>query len=347
MLWGSPTKFQGGVISKTGATSTLNIASLSNIDRSSLYMQTGATMTLPALTTYAPASGNELRADGPGSKLDFSSLTKVDLGAENNYVTLEAYNGGIIDAHNLSTIAGTSGVGTPIRVQSFGAGSIINLNSLTPAPDTLSLDIRDGATLLLGAATSLQGATISKTGAASVFNTTGLTNIDRSSVYAQDGAVIAFPNVHTFASASYSELRADGVGSKLDLTGLNTIDWGSPNNYVYFEAYNGGAINAQNLATITGTTVVAQPLRIQAFGADSFVNIKSLAIPANTLSLDLRDGGSAIWSKPPSLTGATINMSNGASLDTSALTSFTNGSFTLTNASTNLPLVASPCAAHE
>lgn len=335
VLWGSPTTVQGAVLDKTGATSTLNTASLSNIDHSSLGAFTGATMSFPALVTYRPGGGNEFRADGTQSKLDFPALTTIDLGSANNYLFINAFNGGTIDAHALTTLTGTSGIGQPIRVQSYNTGTVVNLGSLVSTPNILSLDIRDGATLLWGNPTSAQGDIISKSGAASVLNTASLTNIDRSSLYAAGGATLSFPAVVSYNPGNGNEIRGDGAGSKIDLTSVTSLNWGSANNYVFLEAYNGGLVDARNLASISGTTGIGLPLRVQSYGAGSNVNLAALLFPAGVLNADLRDGATMTWNKPASLVGQTISMSNNATLDTSALSSFTGGIFTLNNATTS------------
>jgi hypothetical protein len=339
VLWGSPTTVQGASISKSGAASILNTSALSNIDGSNFYAGTGGVMSFPALTKYTPGQGSELRADGADAKLDFSALTKLDFGAANNYLYVDAYNGGVIDAHNLSTITGTSGINQPLRIQVFGTGSSLIIPAPNTAPGFLSVDLRDGGSVLWGNPTTLQNDSISKTGATSVINTSNLSNIDGSNFYAGGGATMSFAALHTFTPGSYSELRADGAGSSLDLTSLNTITLGAANNFVYIDAYNGGSIDAHNLQNVTGTSGVGTPLRFQIF-TNASIDVSNLAYTPGILNLDLRDGSTFLWSKPATLDRDNISMTNGSTLDTSSLKTFTNGSFTIGNATTGFNLLS-------
>src|SRR5204863_377169 len=147
-------------------------------------------------------------SEGAGTSLGLTGLTGVNFSG-NGYMQMEAFSGGTVDVHNLKTITGSSGISTPLRLLADGAGSTLNFSGLSNIPSGMvSIDLRNGATLLWGNPTTFNGGVISRTGATTL-NVSALSNIDGTSLNAFGGAVVTYPAVTAYAPAAGNSFHAD------------------------------------------------------------------------------------------------------------------------------------------
>ena len=139
------------------STTSPPFASLSNINGSSVSVEDGGRLTLPALITFANANSyafsSPLMASGADSALSLPDLTSVSVSGFDTSVGIEALQGGHVLLPSLGQInissqySGELGV----TVESQGSGSLIDLSSLTSfsgAATGASLTITNGGTVL-------------------------------------------------------------------------------------------------------------------------------------------------------------------------------------------------------
>ncbi|MEM7536848.1 MAG: Ig-like domain-containing protein [Chloroflexota bacterium] len=283
----------------TGATPDLG--QLRDVDGTSFTLQAGAQVLLPQITSYAgdgEGSGffTKFTIEGAGSLLDLSTLTTL---AGNTFVNdslqIKVTDGGKVDLSNISQID----VGK-VQFTASGDDSLIDLSSLTRfVRDTTGQSILSptaGGTILIDQLTDAQGISLilDSTGTLATsqirsfiaggidisgftpdFNQ--ITDIDGSDITVRDGGTVAFPLVDSFAGDSegsgfFTDLRAEGAGSVLDLSNVTTMVGNTfVNDHLGIEAAEGGRINLSALTEITGGNV-----KVTSGGANSLIDMSSL-----------------------------------------------------------------------
>jgi hypothetical protein len=115
----------------SGAGAALTLAPISQLVDVDIVATGGASVDASLVMNYLGAGGgtitgedNYIRADGPNSRIDFSNLQTLD-GQGGRPLHIESLNGGKID---LSSVTGAPG---GVEVMANGAGSVIDLSSLT------------------------------------------------------------------------------------------------------------------------------------------------------------------------------------------------------------------------
>jgi len=280
----------GQTLIAEGAAVLLTVNGATSIDGASIFARSGATLSLPAATTYAaPQKFNTesfFRAEGAGSVLALPNLTAITSSTQSfTYLNVEALAGGQVDLAGLDSITGPAG-GTSnqrgIRVLADGVGSMIDLASLSSftnsaaRPDS-SLAALNGGTIINPGLTELVGVDLSIDGTGNLSTsqittlqrgkvtinggaTADLSNaasIDGASFFVRDGATLSLPAATTYAAPQKfnveSFFRAEGAGSVLALPNLTAIT-GSTQSFTYLnvEALAGGQVDLAGLGTITG-----------------------------------------------------------------------------------------------
>ena len=143
----------------TGA--SLSLPALTNFDEASLAVRDGATFTTPAsASSYQGKSTNPstLQADGAGSLLDLSHVTSFEAG--NNWDTnVNAWNGGRVDLSGVTAITLGS-----IDVHARDANSVVDLSNLVTYSPTNAFERRfraeNGGNIQLGNVQVMDGTTI-------------------------------------------------------------------------------------------------------------------------------------------------------------------------------------------
>ena len=92
----------GGYLEATGSGVDVTVNGTTTVSGASLYAESGATLTLPNLTSYTETDNTVFEATGPNSTLDLSALTT--LGNMTNYWHVEALAGGTVNLSGLTTI---------------------------------------------------------------------------------------------------------------------------------------------------------------------------------------------------------------------------------------------------
>ncbi|MCA9035909.1 MAG: hypothetical protein KDA91_12315, partial [Planctomycetaceae bacterium] len=142
-----------------------------------------------------------------------------------------------------------SGTNTTIR-------SLTSSESLNLSGGSLSVT----ATSVVHGAFAGSNATLTVSGPSATFLGTGPTTLSVTSLIANNGGVIELPNATSYAAATDGDtnLLADGAGSKLQLTGITSLNGVGRNGRVAIKTTGGGVIDLSNLVTIpSGTTEVS------------------------------------------------------------------------------------------
>jgi hypothetical protein len=159
--WGS---FVNGSLSITGG--SYNLAGLTDVDGSSLYVSGGGSLALPGLTSYTSQAGGAgiFKADGAGSVLDLSSLTSL---TEQGFVEFDGTDGGKVNLSALTSLP--DNVGDLFNVS--GSGGTIDLSALAsilPGPGQIDISILTGGTLSLPVLKQANIAQLSNSGSLTV-----------------------------------------------------------------------------------------------------------------------------------------------------------------------------------
>lgn len=251
----------------------------------------GADLVLEELSVYSdPEPCSSLRdrgqarfeAIGEGSHLSLKGLARV-FASNNGFCDLHgtgisAVDGGTVTLGQLTTIPSgqiyfsTTGEGSSIRLEIF------ELYQDPPAIfESLSFYVGDGTQIALPNLRALIGGFIFLAGNGT-FETPSLVNIDGTSFDISDGATYTLPStipIYRGPSAlALPYLRAKGAGSKLDLSGLQTLR-GSTGVFttVSIEAVDGGVVD------ITGLTRLDQSgsVTLTAKGRGSTINAEGIS----------------------------------------------------------------------
>ncbi len=154
----------GGSLVANGSGATLTVSGTTIVSGANLYAEGGATLTLQDLTSYSNPSGGTtyFQATGAGSTLSLPAL--ASLGTVNNYLYVQALQGGQTDLLSLAAITSTSPY---VQVESNGSGSTIKLSALTSFAGSSGyarLTVTASGTVLDGDLTSLGGVDVTLDG---------------------------------------------------------------------------------------------------------------------------------------------------------------------------------------
>jgi hypothetical protein len=153
--------------------------------------------------------------------------------------------------------------GGNIVVQSVTSQANLKMTSGT-------FEVTTGASSITGTLTISPNVSLTADGFGTTFTATGTTTADGASIYATGGATLALPGL-THDSATFNQtLQANGPGSVLDLSNLNTL---AVTTYsITVQALAGGTVN---LSGLTGINVGS--VTLEADGTNSKLNLPQLA----------------------------------------------------------------------
>ncbi len=323
--------FTGGSLTVVGS---YNLPSLTDVDGSSLYVENGATLSLPNLTSYA-SNGSSFQADGTGSVLDVSALTTLtQQGSWQVYAT----GGGTVKLTGLSgTLTSTKGIAFT------DSGTLLD-NNLTTL-DGVSVYLAGSDSQVASSWTSFSGGLLN---VASSYSLPNLTDVDGSRLYAGNGATLSLPKLTSYNSNG-TFFQADGTGSVLDVSALTTLtqqgSWqvyatgggtvkltglsGSLNSTQGIYLTDSGTLLDSNLTSLVGVTVYLA-------GSDPQVASSWKSFTGGSLTVV----GSYSLPNLTDVDGSNLYVENGATLSLPELTDLGNpGLFLIGGATLNVPVL--------
>ena len=279
-----------------GATSSLDLSSLTTIDPTGGYTQfsltNGATVDLPAIQTLGDvalnlASGSHLTANGAqpvtysttgldnavgiqatgaGTVLDLSAVTSVAVSTTGNPngILVTALDGGEIDLSGSTSITvPETGINGFIRITADGVGSLVSLDDLTLFADTgpltpSQLEVKNGGMIHMPNLPVLDGINVT-IGPLGSMQTTQLTTITNATVSVNGGTVL-FPNVTTLDGTS---VFVSG-GVTLAFPALISVTQTAPGDRTWQASGAGSVLNLATLTNLTGATAGGVGLLINA-----------------------------------------------------------------------------------
>ena len=256
----------GGSLTASGSGISLTVTGTTTVSGANLYAVSGGTLAVPNLSSYTETDNTTLEATGVNSTLNLSALTT--LGDMSNYWHAEALAGGTVNLSGLTTIDEPN---AGVQFTSNGSGSQLNLPALTSFTGdggSSTFVITGSAAVSASRLTTFSGVQLSLDGSGSIatsqwssltsdssitvtggsYSLAALTDVDGSSLYAQNGGTLSLPNLSSYTETDNTTLEATGVNSTLNLSALTTL--GDMSNYWHAEALAGGTVNLSGLTTI-------------------------------------------------------------------------------------------------
>ncbi len=365
----------GQFTSYTGATITVNsgtpdFSGLTSISGDDVYASGGAVVAFPNVTTLSTPTSYEgtIQASGTSGSGGTGTPTEVDLshlttltGTTNDVYFFNAYSGGEIDLSHLTSnpsgrnffqVSGTGSVldlsALPAILSDQSNNSLLSVTSggtvLAPLLTTLTrtdLTIDGTATIPTRQFTSYTGATITVNSGTPDFS--GLTSISGDDVYANGGAVVAFPNVTvlstptgyegTIQASGTSGSSGTGTPSEIDLSHVTTLT-GTTNFVYFFNAYSGGEIDLSRL-----TSNPSGRNFFQVSGTGSVLDLSALPAilsdQSNNSLLSVTSGGTVVAPLLTTLTRTDLTIDATATIPTGQFTSFTGATITVNSGTPN------------
>ena len=272
-------------LSASGSNTTLACTGPVSIDGGQLYVNGGATLSLPSLRNYRQTYPTYIdwQVSDAGSVLDLPGLTNLVGGASGSYLNLSALAGGKVSATNLVTITNGSvlatATGGTILVPRLAVGQWLWLN----------------------------------VGAGGSISASQLTNMDGGQLYVSGGATLWLPSLRNYQQIHSSAIdwQASGAGSVLDLPGLTNLVGGAAGLQLNLNALTGGQVIATNLVTITNGSV-------QATATGGSILVPRLAV-AQWLWINVGAAGSISAEQLTNMDGGQLYVSGGATLSLPSL----------------------------
>lgn len=350
------TNLSGSVLTVNGISVTL--ASAANIQNASFYVNSGGSLSIPAVRNCSNTAAVTWLASGAGSGLALTGLTNL-VGPYNFYnsgtaLFIQAQSGGGVNLNGLASIS--SGI---VEFQSSGAGSQINLSALQQFDGTyvysllqpsgggaiLTGQLQDmigvtawlgGGAMNLAAVTNMSDSTLVVTNGSVTL--TNVANIYDASLYVSSGATLSLPSVTSCNDDNTATWQANGPGSVLALTGLANLacpyNFYNPSEGLYIQAQSGGLVNLDGLSAISAGIAF-----VQSSGSGSEINLSALQNfdSAYTYSqLQTSSGGVILAGQLGSMNMVTAVLGNGT-LNLHSVTNMSGSILTLTNGALTLP----------
>src|SRR5271157_5251712 len=316
----------------SGATLSVTASGATNIDGANLYASGGATLSLPAATSYTNNGGwganYTLQASGAGSVLSLPNLTTITGSTQSNAnIYLNATAGGTLDLHAATAVA--SGA---VNLLADGTGSLLDLSALASFQgffgyyDTSNIQATNGGTLRVPNLTTIntvnlttdptatftlpENQTFSFTGGANTIQTG--TFLVQGNLSIQNNATLSIQGGLTLngqgglSSASASTLQVSGnvLGNTTNAAGFN------PLGTVILDSGNGTSNPPQFLEAMS------QDLGNTAAGFNDNFAYGTLQLAANTYVELVDNAANSPGSTPQALyvnnlivpAGATLNL---------------------------------------
>ncbi len=333
---------------------TLSLVSLKEATGTDYEVSGGATLSLPALTSYTAVDyTSTLSASGTGSVLSLPKL--ATLTGNNGYgslVQVEALSGGDVEMPALTQISGG-----PAHLTSDGTGSVLDVATLSSysgafgANSFSALQVSNHGTLQDDSLTSLSVVNLNLDGSGTLsysqiasftygtltssggtLSLAGLTDADASTLLVNGGATLSLPALTSYTAADYtSTLSASGSGSLLSLPKLATLTGNnSYGSLVQVEALSGGDVEMPALTQISGG-----PVQLTSDGTGSVLDVAALSSYSGSFgegtfsALQVSNHGTLQDGNLTSLSEVDLTLDGTGTLDYSQIASFTDAYATL------------------
>ena len=292
-------------------------AKLADVDASSLYVQASGSLTLPALASYTNANGYDstyFQATGSNSVLSLPGL--ASLGQLQSYLYFQATQGGQVNAPALDSVADPSQQNEYLEINADGAGSQVDLSKLASLGVTTGyLNVTNQATVLDPKLAALSGMNVTLDGTGTLatdqwaslddgsvtikggsYSLKNLANVDGSSLYVQASTSLALPALASYTNPNgYDSTYFQATGSKAVLSLPKLTALGLLQSYLYFQATQGGQVNAPALDSIADPSTQNEYLQVDVDGAGSQIDLSALAtIDVTTGYVTITNGGTLV-----------------------------------------------------
>ena len=220
-----------------------------------------------------------------------------------------------------------------------GNVSVHSLTSANPLSITGgSLTVRDDSTL--NNSLSMTGGSLTATGLGTSLLVNGSTSVTGANLIASGGATLSLSQLTSYASTSSATIQASGAGSRLDLSGLTTLDGPAGFNTIQVNAVSGGVVDLHSLAQLDQGAV-----SFNADGANSLVDLSALTSFSTNGSYDssirVANGGEVrVNDGLTALNRVDLTLGLGT-LKTVQLTSITNASLSVSESGVDLSGIGS------
>ena len=310
-----PLSMTGGSLSATGSGVSLTANGSTIVDGANLVASGGATLSLPALTSYSnpTISSATLQASGSGSVLSLPALTTLN--ADFYYGTtlsVEALSGGQVLLPTACHWQQQSQAGLSFKTD--GAGSELDVSNMTAFyGNGAGLQLSNGGTILDGNLATLTNVTVTVIGGSYTFGS--LTNLDISNVEVSSGGEVTLPLLISYnnPTGTVTKLQASGSGSVLSLPALTTLNaafyYGTT---LSVKALSGGQVLLPELTTI-GSSSVGAGVAVETDSAGSELDVSNMtAFYGNGAGLQLSNGGTILDGNLATLTNVTVTVIGGS-----------------------------------
>jgi hypothetical protein len=313
----------------TGAGSTLDLSDLTSIvggergTRLSIDVWDGGRLDLSSLPEWIDGvieAGHEnmgIKADGMGSVVDLSSLTRYGNSASTGHPSiLAALNGGAVIAPQLTTLQWGR-----IQLDQASTMATSQITSLVGSWVEVAVGTYD-----FSSATTIRDGYI-KTQGGNVL-VPNLTEIDGASFDVSGGVTLTIPAA-SYDKRIHSSFRVHGVASVLDLSDLTSIVGGERGTRLSIDVWDGGRLDLSSLPEWIDGVIEAghENMGIKADGMGSVVDLSSLTRYGNSAStghpsvLAALNGGAVIAPQLTTLQWARIQIDQASTMATTQITS--------------------------
>ncbi|MEM8679379.1 MAG: Calx-beta domain-containing protein, partial [Planctomycetota bacterium] len=272
--------------------------------------ESGGLVNLSGLTEIT-GGATHILADGMGSRVELPILTTFTDTNGNRSSLMSPSAGGTIDAPLLTTLTSVD-----ILVQPMGTLATSQMTSFSSGEMKV-----DGTHVELPQLTNFSNSSLllCNGGTANVPNVSA---IDGASFEVYDGVTLSLPSATSYVGQSNNttRFRAQGPGSRLELSGVTTLSGGSFISTLFIDATDGGVVDLGGLSEITGgaTNVLAQDagsvvdFSMMTSFTDNNGNRESVLQPLN--------GGTLLAPQLNALSAVRVSLNGTGTLPTSQLT---------------------------
>jgi hypothetical protein len=252
-----------------GATSSVNLGSLTSVNSTSFTALNGGTVAPTSLTTYsANSSGSNILATGTGSLVEMSSVTTFSGGTFNR--TNVIATGGRVELDNVAQI-----VNGTTNIEANDGGQVV-LTDLTTFSRTNNSDLgrlraSNGGAIESSNLASVSDVTVEISGATSTIDFSSLASATTTNFTATNNGVISAPAMTSYTTGFLAGLRAESGGT-IDFSGVTNFQGGTFFNTDVFA--NGGTID---LDSVTSLTIGATDIRATNGGQIDLSSLTTIA----------------------------------------------------------------------
>lgn len=253
------------------ADSYVPLTQLTNVDGAGLEALDGAVLDLSQIQSIACDDTVTWKAEGAGSFIDLSGVTHAVMEGYWDRIYVYARNGGTVD------LSGLASKQAPFYAEASGTDSVVDLSGLSGLWDlpagrfgyAQELWAKDDGRLDASNLTGLGRGTLGWSGSGQLI-LDALTSLDNTDLQVEGGAEVDLSHIPSIESDETVTWKAQGAGSRLNLSGLTNAIMEGLWNRVYVYARSGGVVD---LSHYNGRQ---SPLYVEARGEDSLVDLSGL-----------------------------------------------------------------------